>query len=244
MFEILISLALALIALYNSVMYLQLSEEEKSLLESRWKDTIVLAIFMIVILSVISVLEVLNLYQIIFSVGVGNFIGIYSAVAFMLLIPSLFLLYDILSIKDSLKSFAPKIDLKAVVLIQGFAVFWLYLSFIEERYAHVVYLLSQSLKAIFVVSLILIFYVSILLYKYFKLLRKGDIIVQVDLSPYYFQFSVAIAIFGFYMLTRTTYCGQSVCAVLIATFGILLNTTLSSLGRILKQNIGGYTFEM
>ncbi len=244
MFELLISLALAMIALYNSIMYLQLTDEEKSFLESKWKDSLVLSIFMIVILSVVSVLEILKLYQILVFGVVGNFLSVYTAVAIMLLIPSAFLLHDILSIKDSFRNFAPKIDLKAVLLVQGFAVFWLYLTFIEERFAHVVYLFSQSLKAIFIVSLILIFYVSSLLYRYFKLLRRGDIIVQIDFSSYLFQLSVAIAVFGFYMLTRSTYCGQAVCAVLIASFGILLNNALSSLGRALKQNIGGYTFEI
>ncbi|ADC64826.1 hypothetical protein Ferp_0655 [Ferroglobus placidus DSM 10642] len=244
MFELIVSLALAIVALYNSVMYLQLTDEEKSFLESRWKDSLALSIFIIVVLSVVSVFEILKLYQILAFGTVGNFLSIYTAVAVMLLIPSAFLLYDVLSIKNSFRNFAPKIDLKAVLLIQGFAVFWLYLSFIEEKYAQVVYLFSQSLKAIFIVSLILIFYVSFLLYRYFKLLRRGDIIVQIDISSYLFQLNVAISLFGFYMLTQSTYCGQAVCAILIASFGILLNNALSSLGRALKQNVGGYAFEI
>ncbi len=244
MFDALAGLILAVLSLYNSVMFYQLSEEERNLLQSRWKNIVVLTLATIVILSIVSFVEIWRLYLVIIGKDTINYLAVYQVVTFVLILISIFLAYEIFSIKDSLKKLAPRIDMKAVVLVQGFAVLWLYLSNIEEKFSVLLYLFSISLKAVFIVSLILIVYVSFLLYRYFLMLKRGDIIVQLDFTSYLFQLSLAVSLFGFSILAQTTYCGKSVCAVLIATFGILMNNAISSLGRGIKQNVGGYTFEM
>ena len=190
----------AILSLYTSIILINLEDKERDQLTLQWGNIIKYAIIILFSLFIISIDEILTLYfslsgydssETLFEVRLLFFI-----VFILLLIAIIGIDYEIFRVVDG-GFFNPKVNVKTTIIINSLAVFWLYLNFADTYYPTITYKLSMAIKGIFIVSIILIAYTSYLLIKYFRMLRGGVVIVQLNPIHFLFQISIAISLIGF-----------------------------------------------
>ncbi len=240
MIQELFSVVVAVLSLYTSVILINLEEKEKDQLTLQWGSIIKYTIILLFTLFVISIDEILSLYFAILGRDsvetLFEFKPLFFIVFILLLVAVIGIDYEVFRVVNG-GFFNPKINMKTVTIINSLAVFWLYLNFADTYYPEITYTLSMAVKGIFIVSIVLIAYTSYLLVEYFKMLKGGVVIVQLNPLYFLFQISLALSLIGFAGFAELL--GYDVIGgVLIAAFGMVANYAISNLGRGIKSTLG------
>ena len=241
MFELYLALFLALLALYNTTM-LNSTGNRKKVVEielNRYANRIIIAFTLITfIYLLLSAFETINLALLLAGYPT-------LSLTFLDIIMALYLLsvigcsYILFASHQHFKMLVPQINIPNLLIVQGLTVFWIYLNIIRTEFTHIAYTVSVSLSGIFTISIFLSIYVMYLLLRYFNLLRKGHLLENIDFYPFILKLNLALTLFGFAMLSKFSQgCISIICNIMLAGHAILMNHTLSELGRAVKKNIG------
>ncbi len=238
-----ISLLLALITLYN-VTVLNSSDKRRERIsqELSRRALSVLNVFLLisVVFFVLSVMQSYNLFIYLFK-GKAMTFYIHEVIMVLYLIPAIYSTYVIISGSGSgnLKNLNPQINLQNLLIVQGFAVLWLYLNLLNDKFPQIASTIALSLNGIFLISIVLSLYVMQLILKYQGMVRKGMILEHLDFYPLLIKANLALSLFGFAILSKTTQnCFIVICNSLLAGHAIVMNHSLSELGRGIKRIIG------
>jgi len=234
-------LTLALFSLYLSAVILNLSDSQREMLSNYWKRIFMYMIALLITLFFIALVRSIWLFGFIF-LGSGNIVGvveyyIYDLAAILMMIVEVAILKDILTVAG-IEGLIPKVNLKSIVVVETFAILWLYLRFLVEEYPKLLWAASYAMQSVFVVSIILIAYTVYIVVKYVSLIESGGIIVLTDVTDFFFSISIAIAFFGFSRLIYSTECVEYVCGVFLAAFAIVMNHAVAMYGKSLKESAG------
>ncbi len=238
-----ISLLLALITLYN-VTVLNSSDKRKERIsqELSRRALSVLNVFLLisVVFFVLSVMQSYNLLTYLIKEETMTFY-IHEVIMVLYLIPAIYSTYVIISGSGSenLKNLNLQINLQNLLIIQGFAVLWLYLNLLNDKFPQIASTIALSLNGIFIISIVLSLYAIQLILKYQGMVRKGMILEHLNFYPLLIKANLALSLFGFAILSKTTQnCFIVICNSLLAGHAIVMNHTLSELGRGIKRLIG------
>ncbi len=238
-----ISLLLALITLYNvTVLNSSDKRREKISQELSRRALSVLNVFLLisVVFFVLSIMQSYNLFIYLFK-GKAMTFYIHEVIMVLYLIPAIYSTYVIISGSGSgnLKNLNPQINLQNLLIVQGFAVLWLYLNLLNDKFPQIASTIALSLNGIFLISIVLSLYVMQLILKYQGMVRKGMILEHLDFYPLLIKANLALSLFGFAILSKTTQnCFIVICNSLLAGHAIVMNHSLSELGRGIKRIIG------
>ena len=234
-------LILALFSLYLSAVVLNLSESQREMLSNYWKRIFMYMVALLVILFFIALVRSIWLFGFILF-GSGNILGvveyyIFDLAAILMMLVEIAVLKDVFTVAG-IEGLIPRVNLKSVVIVETFAIIWLYLRFLVEEYPKFLWALSYAMQSVFVVSIILIAYTVYIVVKYVSLIESGGIIVLTDVTEFIFSISIAISFFGFSRLIYSTQCVEYVCGVFLAAFAIVMNHAVAMYGKSLKESAG------
>ncbi len=234
-------LILALFSLYLSAVVLNLSESQREMLSNYWKRIFMYMIALLVTLFLIALVRSIWLFGFLFleseSVlgAMENYI--FDVAAILMVLVEVAILKDIFTV-TGLEGLSPKVNMKSIIVVETFAIIWLYLRFLVEEYPKLLWALSYSMQSVFVVSIILIAYTVYIVVRYVSLIETGGIIVLTDVTEFIFSISIAISFFGFSRLVYATQCVEYVCGILLAAFAIVMNHAVAMYGKSLKESAG------
>ncbi len=238
-----ISLLLALISLYNTTV-LNSSDRRRERIsqELSGRAISVLNVFLLVSIAFL-ILSIVQSYTLLTHLIEKRFIvgPIHEVIMFMFLIPSIYSTFVIVSGSGArnLKNLNPQINLQNLLIVQGFAVLWIYLNVLSDKHNQIATLIALSLNGVFLISVILSIYVAYLILKYQSMVRKGMILEHLDFYPLMIKVNIALSLFGFAVLSKASQSSALVVYYsLLAGHAIVMNHTLSDLGRGIKDLIG------
>ena len=241
MFELYLALLLALLTLYNTTM-LNSTGNRKKIVEmelNRYATRIIVSFtFITFVYLLLSAFESINLLLLLAGKTTLS-LKFLDVVMVLYLLAIIGCSYILFASHRHFKMLVPQINLPNLLIVQGLTVFWIYLNIIRTEFSQIAYTVSISLSGIFTISVFLSIYVMYLLSKYFSLLRKGHLLENIDFYPFILKLNLALTLFGFAMLSKFSQgCISIICNIMLAGHAILMNHTLSELGRAVKRNIG------
>ncbi len=238
-----ISLFLAMIALYNTTV-LNSSDKRRDRIsqELSRRALSVLNVFLLVsiVFLILSIIQVYNLFM---YITAGELVTTYvhEFILLLFLIPAVYSTFVIISGLGSgnLKNLNPQINLHNLLVVQGFAVLWLYLNLLSDKFYQIASAIALSVNGVFLVAILLSIYVMWLVIKYQNMVKKGMIVEHLDFYPLLIKVNLALSLFGFAILSKSTQsCFIVICNSLLAGHAIMMNHTLSDLGRGIKKLVG------
>jgi len=238
-----ISLILALLTLYNTTVLNSYDKRrERISQELSGKALSVLNIFLLISV-VFFVLAIVQSYNLLTYFNKKEMVisYVHEIVLVLFLIPTIYTSYLVISGSGSgnLKNLSPQINLQNLLVVQGFAVLWLYLNTLNDKFPQIASVIALSLNGVFIISIVLSIYVMWLIIKYHGMVRKGMILEHLDFYPLLIKVNLALSLFGFAILSKTSQnCYIVICNSLLAGHAIVMNHTLSELGRGIKKLIG------
>ena len=234
-------LTLALFSLYISAVVLNLSESQREMLSNYWKRVFMYMVALLVTLFFIALVRSIWLFGFLI-LDSGNILGVvenyvFDLAAILMMLVEIAILKDIFTVAG-LEGLIPKVNVKSIIVVETFAIIWLYLRFLVEEYPRLLWAVSYAMQSVFVVSIILIAYTVYIVVRYVSLIESGGIIVLTDVTEFIFAISIAISFFGFSRLVYSTQCVEHVCGVLLAAFAIVMNHAVAMYGKSLKESAG------
>ncbi len=241
MLELYLAMLLAFLTLYNTTM-LNSAGNRKKVVEhelNRYAMRILISFIVItVIYLILSVFETINLALYLSGGGMIT-MKAFEVINILYLFPALLSTYILFASHKHFKMLVPQINLPNLLLVQGLAVFWMYLNVLRSEFTVLATHISIALSGVFVVSIFLALYLLYLQLNYLGLLKRGHLLENIDFYPFIFKLNLALTLFGFAMLSKVTQgCIIVICNIMLAGHAILMNHTLSELGRAIKRNIG------
>lgn len=241
MFELYLALLLALLTLYNTTM-LNSTGSRKKIVEmelNRYATRIIVSFtFITFVYLLLSAFESINLILLLAGKTTLS-LKFLDAIMVLYLLAIIGCSYILFASHRHFKMLVPQINIPNLLIVQGLTVFWIYLNIIRTEFSQIAYTVSISLSGIFTISVFLSIYVMYLLFRYFSLLRKGHLLENIDFYPFILKLNLALTLFGFAMLSKFSQgCISIICNIMLAGHAILMNHTLSELGRAVKRNIG------
>ena len=238
-----VSLLLALITLYN-VTVLSSSDRRRHKISQELSRRAISILNIFLLVSVVFlILSIMQSYSLFMYLTTGGVVITYAneIIMALFLIPAAYSTFVIISGSDhgNVKNLIPQINLKNLLIVQGFAVLWLYLNILNDKFHQIASMIAISLNGIFIISIFLAMYVIWLILKYQGMVRKGMIVEHLDFYPMLINANLAISLFGFAILSKASQeCIIVICYTLLAGHAIVMNHTLSELGRGIKNLIG------
>lgn len=234
-------LTLALFSLYLSVVVLNLSNSQREMLSNYWKRIFMYMIVLLITLFIVALVRSVWLFGFLFleTEGILGVVEnyIFDVAAILMMIVEIAVLKDVFTVAG-LEGMLPRVNMKSIIIVETFAIIWLYLRFLVEEYPRLLWAVSYAMQSVFVVSIILIAYTVLVVVRYASLIESGGIIVVTDVTEFIFSISIAIAFFGFAQLIHTTQCVENICGVFLAAFAIIMNHAVAMYGKSLKESAG------
>jgi|GEM_PF-3300376 hypothetical protein len=234
-------LILALFSLYLSAVVLNLSDSQREMLSNYWKRIFLYMVVLLAALFSIALVRSMWLLGFLF-LDSGGVVGVieeyvFDLAAILMMIVEIAVLRDVFTVAG-VEGLIPRVNLRSIIIVETFAIIWLYLRFLVEEYPRLLWAVSYAMQSVFVVSIILIAYTAYIVTKYVSLIESGGIIVLSDVTEFIFSISIAIAFFGFSRLIYSTECVEYVCGVFLAAFAIVMNHAVAMYGKSLKESAG------
>jgi len=239
--SILLNLTLALLGLYITTLLTSTNKRDEVLRFSfnRYAELITLTFLATSLFYfMLSIIQIASLISFISS---GKILSVYisDAISALYLFSALLLSYAVFKGLGALKLFAPQFNLQNILIVQGLAVLWIYLETLSERFYMLTLKIGISFLGVFIVSVVLAVYTATLLFKYYKLVRRGVILENIDFKPYIYRLNLAFSLFGFSILSMlSTKYSLATSSILIAGHAIIMNHTFSIMGRDIKRTLG------
>ena len=238
-----VSLFLAMITLYNTTVLNSSDKRRERISQELSRRALsVLNVFLLVSL-VFLILSTIQAYNLIMYITGKAVISTYvhEAIMLLFLIPAIYSTFVIISGLGSgnLKNLNPQINLQNLLVVQGLAVLWLYLNLLNDKFHQIASAIALSINGVFLISILLSVYVMWLTIKYQSMVKKGMILEHLDFYPLLIKVNLALSLFGFAILSKSAQnCFIVICNSLLAGHAIVMNHTLSDLGRGIKRLVG------
>ncbi|MBE8539768.1 hypothetical protein [Geoglobus acetivorans] len=244
MLEVYLALLTSLAGLYIASIFNSTDGRKNTISQSlqlHADKTLLVLIALMVVYTILSILQIVNLAQ--YISGSSKFVpktyfslvlAGYAAIILYLFLKIVFSLH-----KNSIKFLTPQFNQTNIILVMGLAVIWMYLNTLNQQFSVIANHIAISLNGLFIISAVMSIYIIYLLSKYYSMLVKGMILEHMDFYSHFLKLTLAITLFSFAMLSRETQgCEMVICNTLIAGHAIIMNHTISELGRSIKRTLG------